>query len=735
MNVVDRCKELVKLAKSSEKENRVDSLELYKQAAECFGENDDTKGKNANLEKAAVLLKEMAKLSESPIIAFDHYEQSAKIYTEIGNEKETTRIMQEAHQNFLNVAMKIRSETKKINDIDLAEQRLALASEYALQGKDEKLSSNCWIDLGDQIRQVAMNIEDPREAHKVFNRAIANYRKGQVETKEFVTLKYIAEKYHKKANEILNSKKQFAQALENYNQASKFYNQIKSEEKAQACEKKIQEICDLIGVSKNAIVDFIESQPKKIVERSTPQMAKGIPIGTIDDKPQKVVNNYFEELKKREDDVGKPLVQQESVVAPKIELKKENIKHDEIIKTEDVELLDEEKSIPDFMEDLETKIKSSEAIKKRIKKEIQEGKPKVQKEKRGEKKKTKEINKLFDKALDGIKEDTDHRIAEVVIAENMDEKPTIPEPIVDISKEEPAIPPKFEIPKDVAIEKTPTTSSDPVNEIVNEFANFKPELKPVTDIPKIEEKPKARDPIIERLKINDETESEPKPSTLNSKGADTQVIGPHIIDILKKQGYMKTNYATEEEMLQIPEYQILSLIVKQHPIPLEQIEEISRLESISLVLSNLQADGLITQTNDYRWTISQMVKDNLQKPMHDPVPHHVDSIDVPRLRSLVKRNAASEHQFISMMYEFGLIPNRDRSITSLMTIPEFAIIRTIKDNEPVELAVIKEELSSIPPVQVNRILSRLENDYRISQNDDGLWQLSDEFIISLVGNK
>ncbi len=760
MNVIDKCKELVKLAKSSEKENRVDSLELYKQAAECFAENNNTKEKNSNMEKAAELLKEIAKLSESPIIAFDYYEQSAILYTEIENEKETANVMQDAHQNFLNVAMKIRSETKKINDIDLAEQRLKLASEYAIRGKDEKLSSDCWIDLGDQIRQEAMNIEDPREAHEVFARAIANYQKGHVETKEFVTLKYIAEKYHKKANEIITSKKQFAHALDNYNQASIFYGKIKSDDKVKSCDKRIQEICELIGIPKKIILDFLEGNRKNIIslpetkipikERKIPIRKTSAPMEEIDDTSQNLVSGYFEELKKREDMIKThvPKPSEEKQISVQIADEKsskelmqtvsEKVKLDEIIKIEDVsrasEQLDDKKSIPDLMNDLDSKIKSSEVIKKRIKKEIQQGKPKVKKEKRGEKKKTKEINKLFDKALDGIKEDIEHRLEDITVIDKSEERPKFTEPVVDTITQESDHIPKPEIINNTEIIEEKSKIIDPVTDVVKEFNNFKPELTHFTESTKSKEKVKVRDPVIDRLKIEDNIKPDIKSNLDLAKSEKREKIGPAIIDILRKQGYIDKKFPTEEDLLKVPEYEILMHIIKQHPIPLEELEKKSQLDSISLVLSNLQADDLIVQTNDYQWTISEKVEHNLEKPKHEPITQEVSLDEIQTLRSRIERNSTLEHKLISTMHNFGLIPDRDKSLTSLMKIPEFAIIKTIKDNEPVELTLIKEEVFNIPPVQVTRILSRLELDGRIAQNKDGLWELSDNFVKELVMN-
>ncbi|OLS27330.1 MAG: hypothetical protein HeimC2_11670 [Candidatus Heimdallarchaeota archaeon LC_2] len=804
MHVIDKCKELLKLAKNSEKTNKVDSVELYKQAAKCFEQISKTKEKNSILEKAAIITRELATSSESPITALEYYEQSSQLYNDIGKEKEATKIMKLAYENFINTATKIRIETKKINDLDIAEQRLKLASEYAIKGKNEALSQECWIDLGDKIREVARTIENPREAYEVFQRAIHNYRKAHVETKEFVTLKYTAEKFHKKANEIFNSKKQLASAIDNYNQASIFYSQIKSEDKIQACNKREQEICDIIGISKHSIIEFLDSNrqsSRSIQEIKSPEREKI--ERELDDPNQDLVLKHFKEVNKLKER-AKPhsseiLSENQILPSPAEEIsptsKLENIGHvpskieadtkgiQEL--TREVEKIGKVKSekqvlngsvtesklnqpISDIMENLEEKIKSSEKIKKRIKEEIKKGKPKPKKKKKEDKKKTKEINKLFDKAIDEAMQDFDSRSEEIQSAPKFEKPPKVSTTIVDVQKEKEKIIPEIKsIPKIEKFETEEIKVDSPIDVTENniEFKVEKPfdpsesdekyrfsgavvdvlkekaDFKPTTEKTKTIHKPVETKEKVETRVVDTKIDRPIVPDDVVSKlhdlkpviGDDRKIIGSSIINILQKQGYIESKFAHEKDLYRVPEYEILSIILNYHPISLENLEEKSKLDSISLVLSNLNADGLIKQTNDYRWTLSQLTLDNLEKPQHDPI-QKVDEDDIQKLRARVERNSTLERQFIATMYKFRLIPNREKSLTSLMKIPEFAIIRLIKDNELIELSYIKEEMMNIPPVQVSRILSRLELDGAISKNANDLWELSDKFVKELVGS-
>ncbi|MFV2015648.1 MAG: hypothetical protein ACC656_09490, partial [Candidatus Heimdallarchaeota archaeon] len=215
---------------------------------------------------------------------------------------------------------------------------------------------------------------------------------------------------------------------------------------------------------------------------------------------------------------------------------------------------------------------------------------------------------------------------------------------------------------------------------------------------------------------------------VEKEGGKPVISGP-LIDILKEQGYIKGDLSTEEELQQVPEYEVLRTIIKKHPIPLTDLEEKTSVASLSLVLSNLQADNLIVYTNDYQWTISNKVKENLIEFMQSK-DSSLDEIENLRLK--IHRQSKYERQFVNAMYKLNFVESYDIGLIEMMQIPEFAIMKAIKNNEPVDFDRIQKVIPDIPPVQVTRILAQLEGDNRILKNSDGLWELSDQFVRDLV---
>ncbi|MCE7735352.1 MAG: hypothetical protein GPJ54_10775 [Candidatus Heimdallarchaeota archaeon] len=221
---------------------------------------------------------------------------------------------------------------------------------------------------------------------------------------------------------------------------------------------------------------------------------------------------------------------------------------------------------------------------------------------------------------------------------------------------------------------------------------------------------------------------------VEKEGGKPVISGP-LIDILKEQGYIQGDLSTEEELQQVSEYQVLRTIIKEHPIALEGLEEKTTVESLSMVLSNLQADNLIVYTNDYQWTISSKVKDNLIEFMSQTKDS--DPNEIEKLRTKIDCNTKYERQFIATMYKLKFIDTYDLGLIELDQIPEFGILRVIKNNEPVEFDTIQKSLErslDLPPVQLTRVLSLLEGDNWITKNTDDEWVLADKFVIQLVGN-
>ena len=212
------------------------------------------------------------------------------------------------------------------------------------------------------------------------------------------------------------------------------------------------------------------------------------------------------------------------------------------------------------------------------------------------------------------------------------------------------------------------------------------------------------------------------------------VLSGPLIDILKEQGYIKGDLSTEEELQKVPEYEVLRIIIKEHPIPLEGIEERSQIEFLSLVLSNLQADNLVVATNDYRWTITNKVKENLMEYMNLNMDE-TDTDEMARLREQIHRETTYERQFITTMYKLDLLESYDTGLIELMQMPEFATMKTIKDYGPINVAGITKAISrsiEITPIQIRQILTKLQEETYITQNSDDTWEMTDEFIRQLV---
>lgn len=217
---------------------------------------------------------------------------------------------------------------------------------------------------------------------------------------------------------------------------------------------------------------------------------------------------------------------------------------------------------------------------------------------------------------------------------------------------------------------------------------------------------------------------------VEKEGGKPVISGP-LIDILKEQRYIQGELSTEEELQKVPEYQVLRTIIKEHPIALTLLEEKTTVESLSLVLSNLQADNLILYTNDYEWTISDKVRENLL----EFISQTKDSGEMERLRGLVLKNTTYERQLILAMYKLNYIPSYDMGMIEMMQIPEFGLMRAVKDNEPADLDIIQKSLDrslDLPPVHLSRILTQLESDNLVKSSGD-TWELTDQFVKMLVG--
>lgn len=254
------CKNFEKRAKGLEKEDPVKAVELFRQAANCFSINDKPKDQTSNLEKAAKLLRSYGKSIDDPNEAMDAYTKASEIYIEFGKTGESEKVIQEGYRKFEDTVKKIRSEIKNINDPNIVEEKLSLASEYAIKAKNEPLSRECWTESGDSFRKSANNIEDPREALDAYKHSIRNYKKGGNDEKEYAVFSEAAEKFNGKAISINKTNKQLILAINNYIQAGTLFEMAKKDDKATEAEIQVQELCDTIGIPIEYITSYLEGQ-------------------------------------------------------------------------------------------------------------------------------------------------------------------------------------------------------------------------------------------------------------------------------------------------------------------------------------------------------------------------------------------------------------------------------------------------------------------------------------------
>ncbi|MHA2249014.1 MAG: hypothetical protein ACXAD7_01570 [Candidatus Kariarchaeaceae archaeon] len=527
--MTDECKELEQKAKNLEKENPKKSVDLYKQASQCFEKIDNIKNKNSNLEKAAKVLKGLAKLDDNPVVSLDYYEQASQLYLAVDKATEAEKINRDAHLKFITAAKMMKSEASKMDDIYAAEKKLEMASEYALLGNDEHLSNECWVESANQFNKMATQMEKPIEALEVFKHAVVNYRKGQQENEQSV-LREAAYKFAKKGTEIYKARKSLVNALYNYEQAIKIYNQIGSEQEALQGEQRIQEICEEIGFNRELILHQLENEGMVEVSLLPTETKKD---DTKEDD-QDLLDSDVEEMLARSDEKLEPLTREVPPTKP-LETTEATIP---TVTDEKLEPLTPEFPPAKPIETAEATIPTDEIV---------------------------------DKSTVSA--------AEVSIPDTIPQTPQKESPVDDEFDVNTYFAQKL---KEKLEQKQHITSTP--HEIVHDKA--KDETFPESQVPS-----GARDEI--------------KKVPAGAKVSD------QIVEILREQGYIGEHVVTDADLFKVPEYQTLWIIISNHPISLDEIEARTDISSISLVLSNLQADDLIEYTNDYRWTISQRVIDIL----------------------------------------------------------------------------------------------------------------------------
>ncbi len=200
------------------------------------------------------------------------------------------------------------------------------------------------------------------------------------------------------------------------------------------------------------------------------------------------------------------------------------------------------------------------------------------------------------------------------------------------------------------------------------------------------------------------------------------IITP-LIDLLRPYGYIDKTLR-EAEYDTVPAYQILNTILHKFPISTEEIEASIEIESsLSMLLSNLSADRLIDQTNDYRYTLSNRVFKKLKQYINSGDMQKTDEVD-PDL-SLINSYIKDElEQFKVALVKLGYMVSMETTIEKYKDKPEVEVLNAIRlhPNQPVD--EIKKVAENTMPVVVMRMISKLKAENIITQDHNGNLNIS-----------
>ncbi len=220
----------------------------------------------------------------------------------------------------------------------------------------------------------------------------------------------------------------------------------------------------------------------------------------------------------------------------------------------------------------------------------------------------------------------------------------------------------------------------------------------------------------------EETETDEVTSEATSSQVETSEVEPPSVtieDLLKEAlSTMNFNFPADSG-----EFLVLKLLAEHAPLSGEKISEmIASPVSISLILSNLVADGLLKEES-YLYELSPSllaILNELKTPETEEEPEPEDESPPPPTEDEAPKIDEEEHAFRNALTKLGYI----KPDIPLEENVSYAIIKTIKDHPLIGQQGIKEKNPSISPVLITRTLTQLEIDNVIEQKSDDSWQLT-----------
>jgi hypothetical protein len=200
----------------------------------------------------------------------------------------------------------------------------------------------------------------------------------------------------------------------------------------------------------------------------------------------------------------------------------------------------------------------------------------------------------------------------------------------------------------------------------------------------------------------------------------------NVIAALSSTQYLPQDYKTYEELWKVPEFEVIMLIIEHQPVSTEKIETLVQTDaSLSMILSNLQADNLIAEGMDFAWVITDQVAKHLAgdaiRSEIDDVTGSIDDEQPSFGLSQADAILLEYNQLLKAITEMHYF--QDESREKIVHLPEFLILYTIHANSPIPGIEIHEKLPDVP---VTMLMSNLQADGLIEEYEND-WILSDDF--------
>lgn len=200
---------------------------------------------------------------------------------------------------------------------------------------------------------------------------------------------------------------------------------------------------------------------------------------------------------------------------------------------------------------------------------------------------------------------------------------------------------------------------------------------------------------------------------------------------LKKNGYIESTSLPTSELEKIPEYNLLLLLRESGPLTPEEIENQSVGISVSLTLSNLSADGLIKQNNEFKYSVTDLIRRSATMTKRTASTTQTSQGEVSGLQAVGQDRVKKLVLLKLACQRVGYIKDEKEPDEILMNSPEYQVLKTIMENEGITSNQIKAMITSRSPVLVSRTISKLEADQRITSRNE-VFEFTAEFETFLI---